>query len=73
MLPSLNNTVGSKEYKYQCNEARVRVPREKREDMPTSMTRPEIENPLDKGRWQIWCKYDYEEELNSQGSTGFLW
>lgn len=54
MLPSLNNTVGSKEYKYQCNEATVCMPREKREGMPTSMTRPAIETPLDNGQWQIW-------------------
>ena len=41
----------------------------KKMGMPASMTRTPIETPLDNGPWQIWCKYDYNEELNYQGNT----
>lgn len=48
------------------------MPREKREGMPTSITKPAIKIPLDNGQWQIWCKYDCDEELDFQKNTDFF-
>lgn len=48
------------------------MPREKREGMSASITKTAIKIPLDNGQWQIWCKYDCDEEINFQNNTDFF-